>query len=52
MDENFQSKGMMPVKRPFFWLMVILTLLFALGFWLMVLGLRTAPFALPGAASM
>ena len=40
------------MKRPFFWLMFSLALLLALGVWLLVLGVRSSPFASPFVSSM
>lgn len=40
------------MKRPFFWLMLTLLLLFALGIWLLALGIQSAPLASPFVSSM
>lgn len=40
------------MKRPFFWLMAVLIMLLVLGVWLLVLGVRTPPFAAYGITSM
>lgn len=40
------------MKRPFFWLIAALLLLLALGIWLLVMGVKTPPFAAPWITSM
>lgn len=40
------------MNKPFFWLMALFTLLLALGIWLVVLGVRSSPFASPFVSAM
>lgn len=40
------------MKKPFFWLMALFTLVLVLGVWLVVMGVQSSPFASPFASSM
>lgn len=40
------------MKKPFFWLIAFFMLLFGLGVWLLVMGIRSSPLAFPFVSSM